>query len=170
MPKFAPIAAALLALSTAALAQSFVEKPHSAARGGPSLALALEAVQTSLAACQAKNFPVSALVIDFQGSTIALLSQDGASFRTPDLAYAKAATALKYKVPSGEVMKRADKDPALVAELQADPKIGSAHQGGLPIMEGGKVIGAIAASGAVGGDNDEACAKAGLDKIAARLK
>ena len=170
MSKSALIACALIASVSGAQAQSFVEKPHSAARGGPSLTLALEALQTTLAACQAKNFPVSALVIDFQGATIALLSADGASFRTPELAYAKAATALKYKAPSGEIMKRADTDKALAAELQADPKIGSAHQGGLPIMAGGKVIGAIAASGAIGGENDEACAKIGLDKIAARVK
>jgi len=36
--------------------------------------------------------------------------------------------------------------------------------GGLPI------VGAMSASGAPGGDKDEACVKAGVTKLAARLK
>jgi uncharacterized protein GlcG (DUF336 family) len=42
--------------------------------------------------------------------------------------------------------------------------------GGLPIKIGDEVVGAIGAAGAPGADKDEACAKAGLDKIADRLK
>jgi uncharacterized protein GlcG (DUF336 family) len=123
-----------------------------------------------VAACDAKAYKVSALMVDYHGSTIALLSADGASYKTADLAGAKAATVMKYKVASGEIQKRANTDQALVAELTADPKIGSAHQGGLPIMVAGQLIGAIAVSGATGGENDEACAQAGLDKIASRLR
>jgi uncharacterized protein GlcG (DUF336 family) len=43
-------------------------------------------------------------------------------------------------------------------------------QGGLPIMVGEDAIGAVGISGAPGGDKDEACAKAGIDKVAADLK
>jgi uncharacterized protein GlcG (DUF336 family) len=43
-------------------------------------------------------------------------------------------------------------------------------QGALPIKIGEEVIGAVGVSGAPGGDKDEACAKAGLDKIADQLK
>lgn len=171
MLKFAPFAAALVAFSSAAQAQAVADRPvPTPPRGGPTLALALEAVQTALSACEAKNYKASALMVDYHGATIVLLSSDGASYKTPDLAGSKAATVMKYKVASGEVQKRAIADPSFVAELQADPKIGAAHQGGLPIMAGGQLIGAIAVSGATGGENDEACAKAGLDKIAARLK
>ncbi len=38
------------------------------------------------------------------------------------------------------------------------------------IKLGDEVIGAIGAAGAPGGELDEACAKAGLDKILSRLK
>jgi len=164
------IASATLAFGSAALAQAVAERPvPTPPRGGPPLALALEAVQTAQATCEAKNYKVTALIVDSQGTLVALLSGDGASYKTPDLAGSKAATVVKYKVASGEVQKRAIADPAFVAELQADPKIGAAHQGGLPIMAAGKLIGAIAVSGATGGQNDEACAQAGLDKIASRL-
>jgi uncharacterized protein GlcG (DUF336 family) len=42
--------------------------------------------------------------------------------------------------------------------------------GGVPIKAGTEVIGAVESSGAVGGDNDEICAKAGIAKIADALK
>jgi uncharacterized protein GlcG (DUF336 family) len=37
-------------------------------------------------------------------------------------------------------------------------------------MIGEEVIGAVGVSGAPGGDKDEACVKAGIDKVAADLK
>jgi uncharacterized protein GlcG (DUF336 family) len=40
----------------------------------------------------------------------------------------------------------------------------------LPIKIGEDVIGAVGVSGAPGGDKDEACGKAGLDKVADQLK
>jgi uncharacterized protein GlcG (DUF336 family) len=43
-------------------------------------------------------------------------------------------------------------------------------QGGLPIIVDGDTIGAVAVSGSPGGKKDEACAKAGLDKVADILK
>ena len=45
-----------------------------------------------------------------------------------------------------------------------------ANQGALPIKIGDEVIGAAGASGAPGGEKDEACVKAGLDKVADQLK
>ena len=110
------------------------------------------------------------MVVDYHGAFISLLSGDGASYKTPDFAAYRAATVMKFKVASRVVSDRADHDPALVAELKADPKINAAHIGGLPIMARGEMIGAIAVSGAAGGENDEACAKAGLDQIASRVR
>ena len=43
-------------------------------------------------------------------------------------------------------------------------------RGALPIKVGDDVIGAVGVSGSPGGDKDEACAKAGLDKVADQLK
>ena len=61
--------------------------------------------------------------------------------------------------------------------VKTNPTVGAIHltnmvpaQGGLPIMVGDDVIGAIGVSGAPGGDKDEVCAKAGIDKVAADLK
>jgi uncharacterized protein GlcG (DUF336 family) len=43
-------------------------------------------------------------------------------------------------------------------------------QGGVPIKAGTETIGAIGVSGAPGGDKDEACANAGIEKVADKLK
>ena len=42
--------------------------------------------------------------------------------------------------------------------------------GGIVIKVGDEVVGAIGAAGAPGGDLDDACARAGLDKIKDQLK
>ena len=45
-----------------------------------------------------------------------------------------------------------------------------AAQGALPIKVGDDTIGAVGVSGAPGGEKDEVCAKAGIDKVADQLK
>jgi uncharacterized protein GlcG (DUF336 family) len=45
-----------------------------------------------------------------------------------------------------------------------------AAQSALPIKVGDEVIGAVGVSGTPGGEMDEACAKAGLDKVSDHLK
>ncbi len=61
--------------------------------------------------------------------------------------------------------------------IPADPNLGFIHlsnviafQGALPIKVGDETIGAAGASGAPGGEKDEACVKAGIDKVADQLK
>ena len=71
----------------------------------------------------------------------------------------------------------------MVKRLRDNPQLGAIHltnvvaaQGAIPIMVGTDVIGEAGVSGAVttpespGGVKDEACVKAGIDKIADQLK
>ena len=48
--------------------------------------------------------------------------------------------------------------------------LGVARPGGLPLMAGADVVGAIAASGSPSGQADEVCIRAGIAKIADRIK
>ena len=137
---------------------------------GPALALALEAAQTAVATCTANGYKTTATVVDSAGVPIVILSGDGAPERTQAVGLSKTTTTIKYKVPSGEIADRVKTDAALDAEVKADPKIGTARRGALPIKVGGEIIGALSVSGAPGGDKDEVCVQAGLDKIASRLK
>jgi uncharacterized protein GlcG (DUF336 family) len=165
------LSAALAALATAAAAQA----PAAPAGGppapppprakGPALAPSVQAAQAAVAACLANGYKVTALITDSAGDPVVLLSGDGVAVRTQAIAKSKVAAALKYRMSSGEVAARAKTDPKLDAEIKADPAIGTARQGAVLVMSGADILGAFAVSGAPGGDKDEACVKAGMDKV-----
>jgi uncharacterized protein GlcG (DUF336 family) len=132
--------------------------------------LAIEGAQTAIATCLANTYKVTALIVDSAGVPIALISGDGAAAITQRIAMGKAQSVLKYKTTSGQVAAKAAGDAAFMAEVVANPLIGTPRQGAIPITVGGEIIGAFAVSGAPGGDKDEPCAIAGLAKIQDRLQ
>jgi uncharacterized protein GlcG (DUF336 family) len=79
----------------------------------------------------------------------------------------KAYTSRTTRAPSGDLVKRLKDNPQL-SFVNLSNII--AAQGALPIKIGEDVVGAAGVSGAPGGDKDEACVKAGLDKVADLLK
>ena len=131
-----------------------------------SAAIAMTIVQTAIDACKANGYSVSATVVGRNGEIIAQVRGDNTGPHTIETSFRKAYTARTFRSPSG----------ALVDRVKADPTLGLIHltniianQGGLPIKIGDEVIGAAGASGAPGGEKDEACVKAGIDKIADQL-
>jgi glc operon protein GlcG len=151
--------------------RDYIPQPAPFRGRGPGLALALEAAETAQKTCHDKGLKTTTLVVDVLGNTIVLLTGDGMQPINAAIAATKVAAVLRFKEPSGVTMKRMDSDPELVEEVRNDPAIGQVLQGGLPIVVKGELIGAIALSGAAGpADTDEKCAKAGLDKIASRLR
>ena len=80
---------------------------------------------------------------------------------TQRIAMGKAQWTIQTKGPSAN---GATAMPALVDQL------GPARPGAVPIMAGGDMVGAIAASGSPSGQADEVCVKAGLAKIQDRVK
>ena len=164
------LTAAAFAGAASAQAPAAPAAPPPPRAKGPALGPAVEAAQAAVAACAANTYKVSALIVDSAGDPVVLLSGDGAAVRTQVIAKTKIAAVMKYKMSSGEVVAKAKTDPALDAEIKADPNIGIARQGGVPLMSGGEMIGAFAVSGAPGGDKDEACVKTALAKVGDRLK
>ena len=141
-----------------------------------SLDMALAMAQGSLEKCRSMNYKCAIAVLDAEGRTMIALQDDGAMLHRFDVAHKKAYTALVYRRPSRLVVegwskKMTDNVPLEEGTIPNPPVEGTiAMGGGLPIMVGTDVIGAIAVSGAPGWPMDEACAKAGLDKIADKLK
>jgi uncharacterized protein GlcG (DUF336 family) len=168
MTKAPLLALAALAVCTAASAQppAGPPTPPPPRAKGPSLATAVPAAQAAVAACLANTYKVTALITDSAGDPVVLLSGDGVGVRTQAIAKTKVAAVMKYKMSSGEVAAKAKSDPAFDAEIKADPAIGVARQGAVPIMSDGQMIGVFAVSGAPGGEKDEACVKAAMDKVA----
>jgi uncharacterized protein GlcG (DUF336 family) len=142
--------------------------PESSARG-PTLALAIEAARAALASCAASGYRIGVTVIDSNGEARAMLSADGADGSHVFVAMRKALAALAFNMPSSAVGAHLAGDAALLARVTPAMFIAG---GALPIMAGNELIGAIGASGAGGavlGQQDESCARAGLKRIQPKL-
>jgi len=137
------------------------------ARKDLSLATALTIAQTAYETCTAQGYKVSVTVVGRTGEVLVQLRGDNAPPHTMENSFRKAYTSRTFRIPSGEMVKR----------LKDNPQLGAIHltnvvaaQGALPISIGEEVIGAAGVSGAPGGDKDEVCVKAGIDKVADQLK
>ena len=128
---------------------------------------ALTIAHTAYESCTAQGYHVSVQVIGREGQVIAAIRGDGASPHTFENSFRKAYTARTFKKSSGEFAQQV-KDNPNTAQIHLANVI--AAQGALPIKYGDEVIGAVGVSGAPGGEKDEACSKAGIDKVADQLK
>jgi uncharacterized protein GlcG (DUF336 family) len=131
-------------------------------------ALAVEAAAETIAACAKQGYHETAQVVDADGVVIATLRGDVAGAHTLDSAYYKAYTAASFKNDTLALAERAKGEDSIQA-LSKLPHV-MFFGGGVPIKLGEETIGAIGASGAPGGKLDDACARAGLDKIKDRLQ
>jgi uncharacterized protein GlcG (DUF336 family) len=141
-----------------------------------SLDMAMTMAQGSLEKCRSLGYKCAVTVLGATGRIIIAFEDDGANLHRFDVSHKKAYTALVYRRPSKEVVegwskKTAEPVPLQEGTMPNPPIEGTIDMGGgVPILVGNDVIGAIAVSGAPGWDMDEACAKAGLAKVADKLK
>jgi uncharacterized protein GlcG (DUF336 family) len=130
--------------------------------------LANQAVAAAVAQCASQGYAETAVLVDADGVEQAVLRGDRAGAHTLDSAFAKAYTAASFKTDTTALVERSKTVPVL-ANLFKLPHL-LLLSGGIVIKAGDEVVGAIGAGGAPGGDLDDACAKAGLDKIKDQLK
>ena len=121
--------------------------------------------QEAMAKCRADGYKVTVLVVDGLNAPKAMLRDDGATASTTEVARMKATATMLYNRPSGPQ----NLAPGATAPPATIPGTINA-QGGVPIKVGDVTIGAVAVSGAPGGDKDAACANAALAKLADKLK
>ena len=131
-------------------------------------ALAFEAVAAAVEACGKQGYAETAIVVDADGVTQALLRGDWTGVHSIDSATYKAYTSATMKVDTSVLIEREKTDP-MGPGMAKLPRLLEAG-GGVVIKVGDEVVGAIGASGAPGSQLDENCAKAGLAKIQDRLK
>ena len=130
-------------------------------------ALAIEAASETVAACAKQGYHETALILDADGATIVALRGDGAGIHTLDSAHDKAYTAVSFKNDTIALAERAKGEDS-IAPLAKLPHV-MFFGGGIVIKLGEETIGAIGAAGAPGAKLDDACARAGLEKIRDRL-
>jgi uncharacterized protein GlcG (DUF336 family) len=129
--------------------------------------IARTVAETAIESGGAKNYAVSAVVVDRAGEVIVAMRADNAGPHTMENARRKAYTALSFRTPTSEYAKRyADNNPVVRQQVTLPSII--AIPGGLPVKVGGDVIGGVGVSGSPG--VDEPCVQAGLDKVADQLK
>ena len=137
------------------------------ARKDLSMATSLAIAQTAIATCNTNGYRVSATVVGRNGEVLVQIRGDGTGPHTMENSYKKAYTARTFRIPSGEMEERLKKNPAMGAQYLTGF---TTARGALPVSVGEDVIGAVGVSGAPGGEKDEACVKAGIDKVADQLK
>ena len=106
--------------------------------------------------------PLAVAVLDARGALKAFGAQDGTSLKRGEIARGKADGALALGVGSRAVAKMAAERPAFVAA--ATHAVGGSLvpvPGGVLIVSGAEVVGAVGVSGDLS-DNDEICAVAGI--------
>lgn len=133
-----------------------------------SLDLASQLAAATVAACSANGHAVAATVVDRAGVVKAMHRADNAGPHTLDSSRQKAWTSASAKNNTLAMMEGAQKNPA-AANLVYLPGF-LLLGGGVPIRVGNEVIGAVGVGGAPGGQLDEQCALAGLDKVKELLK
>jgi uncharacterized protein GlcG (DUF336 family) len=132
----------------------------------PSLGLALEAAQAALDACLADGLKVGVAVTDAEGNLRVGLAADGTSAGRILFASRKALAAAAFRAPTSVFQDRLRaNDPVALATLKPNMAV---YPGGVPLLADGRLLGAIAATGATG-QQDEKCAAQGAAKIQARL-
>ena len=132
-----------------------------------SLATALTIATTAADLCKSQGYTVSVAVVGRNGEVIVQLRGDNAPPHTAENSFRKAYSSRTYRVPSGELVKRVKDNPQAPFVHLTNVV---AAQGALPIKVGDDTIGAVGVSGAPGGEKDEVCAKAGIDKATDTLK
>jgi uncharacterized protein GlcG (DUF336 family) len=143
--------------------------PQPAATAKPfAYALALDAAQAALASCQPAG-PAVVEVMDTAFNPRVLLVSDGARPNLIEFARRKAYTVIKKGISSGEFGAQVGPQQRGAPPIDGDASL-ITFAGALPIKIGDEIAAAISVSGPNGPAADEACAKAGLEKIRDRLK
>jgi uncharacterized protein GlcG (DUF336 family) len=128
--------------------------------------LGVEAAQTAIATCKGQGYNVAVTITTRDGTPEILIVGDGSGTLSREISRRKSYTSAMLRVSTADFSKRVAGGGFNPSAF--DPQLVTAA-GGLPIKVGNDTIAAIGVSGAPGGDKDEACAQAGLDKISSSL-
>jgi uncharacterized protein GlcG (DUF336 family) len=122
---------------------------------GINLERAKQAVEAAMAEAKKNNWYLAVAVVSNGGSLVHFSKMDGTQFASIAIAIHKAKAAATFRRPTKAFADAIAANPGNVALLTLDGIIAS--EGGIPIMQDGKVIGAIGCSGATGAQDGQAC-------------
>jgi uncharacterized protein GlcG (DUF336 family) len=166
------VSAAALLCATTADAQTAASQP---AAGGTADGIPfdvpygtpvnLETARKVIAAVEAEaarhRWKMNIAVVDTHGELVHFSRMDGAQLGSIGVSQGKARTAARFRRETRAFYNAFETGHPYVATL--DPTL-IASPGGIPLIEGGKLIGAVGCSGGTG-DQDAAACKAGADLV-----
>jgi uncharacterized protein GlcG (DUF336 family) len=122
---------------------------------------AVECIEKGIAKAQELGFHVAIAVVDEAGHLMACHRMDGALWVTPEIARAKANASVAFHTTTLDLEQRFTARQLFAGNVAA---LGSYQfvfgKGGVPLVEDGRIIGAVGVSGAVPADNDHTIADA----------
>ncbi len=148
-----------LSLSAGAWAQ---QAPPQYGAPGVTLEQAKKAIEAAEAEAKKNNWLMAIAVVSNGGHLVAFAKMDQTQFASVKIAQHKARTAATFRRPTKAFQDGLAANPANIYLLTLDDVIAS--EGGIPLMSGGKIIGAIGCSGGTGAQDGQVC-KAGVDTI-----
>ncbi len=117
------------------------------------LAKAQALVQAATAEANKRGWPEDFAVVDWGGNLVAFARMDGAQLASIAIAEHKARTAARYRRPTRAFEDGVQHGVLYLSTL--DDVIAS--RGGIPLVDGGKIIGAIGCSGGTGSQDEALC-------------
>jgi glc operon protein GlcG len=172
---FGLAACAAVLMSCSALGQSPAAPPAPAPAGGTPDAIpfdipygqsiGLERAKQVMAAAEAeakkRNWKMNIAVVDTNGEPVMFERMEGAQIASGSVAIGKARTSARFRRESRAFYNVMEAGHSYVGTL--DPGL-VASPGGFPLVENGKLIGAVGCSGGTG-DQDAATCKVGADIV-----
>ena len=135
--------------------------PNDIPYGAPiSLDHAQAAINAAVAESKKRGWKLNVAVMDSGGNLVAFARQDGAQLGSIAISEHKARVAVKFRRETKAI--EAGVQSGLNYLLTLDDVIAS--RGGIPLIEGGKIIGAIGCSGGTGSQDEVVC-KAGAATV-----
>ena len=126
-----------------------------------SLAHARACIERGVARARELGFLVAVAVVDEAGHLIACDRMDGALWVTPEIARAKANAAAGFRASTLDLEERFTKRMLFADNVATLGDYAFVFgRGGVPVVEDGRVVGAVGVSGAVPADNDHTIADA----------
>jgi uncharacterized protein GlcG (DUF336 family) len=132
--------------------------PFSTPYGAPiSLQRAQAVVQAAVTEAAKRGWQLNVAVVDSGANLVTFVRMDGAQLASIAISEHKARTAVKYRRPTKAFEDAVQKSGYNYA-LTLDDIVAS--RGGIPLVEDGKIVGAIGCSGGTGSQDEVACAAA----------
>ncbi len=132
------------------------------------MGITLEQAQVALEAARQKaqelGLKMNIALVDAGANLTAFARMDGAWLGSVDISMRKARTARYFDMPTGELGKLSQPGGSLFNIEHSNGGL-ITFPGGLPLLSGGEVIGAIGVSGSTV-ENDHIVAQAGVDALA----